>query len=113
MIYIVTASSGSYDDYHKWNVKAFADKSIAARFMLDAEEFRKKFSAEKLNEIEDEFYNSAEYEEIDFVMTESCQQRLKELQEPFFSPFDGSLPDKDFNGFVIEEIEFIDESKNN
>jgi hypothetical protein len=73
-VYVVTGSSGSYDDYHTWNVRAFADPKEAEAYreklqaINDAQqgvqaEWQERYEAADLNTMPDDEYEALMAEE--------------------------------------------------
>lgn len=111
-IWIVQASSGQYDDYNTWNVKAFTSKEKADKWV---EKNRAKVEVDVLaqnylRKLEykyfDEVYHATKNatltdEEIDNLYEMSQDKAYKETQEKY--PEADLTIDEDFNGYFVSE----------
>lgn len=112
-IYIVTASSGQYDDHHSWNVKGFLSESLAQTWIdtqpridhLALQELE-DLTSEYLNDLYDldtEGWGDKEWEVFDDRRYELEKKALNELQLKY--PNADLTVNIDFHGYSIETVQ--------
>jgi len=115
IIHIVTASQGEYDDYHKWNVKAFSTQEAAQNF-IDSFPKINYDALEELRRLRYDFANTLVLEMFDYTnwtdeMWEENDRQADELDKKAILEIQAKYPDadltinEDFYGYKIEEVE--------
>lgn len=117
IIHIVTASSGQYDDYYKWNVKAFPTRALAQEF-IDSLPVIDHTAIGELQQLQYEYSltlvdDDTNYSEWTEGIWEKAQEAIDELYNKAIAEVQAKYPDadltvdEDFYGYAIEELEMI------
>lgn len=113
-IWIVTASSGRYDDYRSWNVMAFSTEDLAKEFVSKQPEI----NLEAVWELEKLKYEYKKNEKLwdDPAATidewEAYENECEILEEKAVQEMKIKYPgvdltcDQDFHGYSIEQLRF-------
>jgi len=118
-IWIVQASSGQYDDYSTWNVKAFLSKEKADKWIEDNPVVVNYGALVLLHELQYKYYEQVDEalkdkptltgKEIDKLYEMANEKAYKEAQEKY--PEADLTIDEDFNGYFVSEhsIELVED----
>ncbi len=117
-IWIVQASSGQYDDYCTWNVKAFTSKEKADKWIEDNEPVVNYSALSLLSELQYKYFEQVgdtvdnatlTDEEIDQLYDMAREKAYKETQEKY--PEADLTIDEDFNGYFVSEqgVELVED----
>lgn len=116
IIYIVTASSGQWDDYIKWNVKAFYTQEAAQEYVDSNTKGQILYAAnEEVRDLMQDFYEQQEdfpekpsekYWQYYYDRVNAEEVRVKALVQEKYPDADLDT-DEDFNGYNIAELELV------
>jgi hypothetical protein len=113
IIYIVTASSGQYDDYRSWNIKGFLSEDLAQKWidtqpkishlaLQELEDLRSEYLNE-LYDLDTEGWGDSGWEVFDDRRYELEKKALNEIQIKY--PDADLAVDIDFHGYSIESLQ--------
>lgn len=113
IIYIVTASSGQYDDYHTWNIKGFLSEALAQTWidnqpkidpvaLQDLEDVTSEYLKD-IYDLDTEGWGDKEWEAFDDHRYELEKKALNEVQ--FKYPNADLTVSIDFHGYSIETLQ--------